>query len=87
MVNIENTSTIISTVILLILFMYFGVNLAMIVLERKISASSIQSLGSELAKMINETDNPDSYKQARIYLVGSVLSLLAFFALLEFGYA
>ena len=87
MVNVESTSMIISTVIVLILFMFFGINLGMVVLERKISTASGQIFVSGLAKMLNKTDNPNSYKQARVYLVGSVFSLLAFMALLEFGYA
>ncbi|MCC2616339.1 hypothetical protein LJ739_08815 [Aestuariibacter halophilus] len=87
MVNIQSTSVIISTVILLILFMFFAANLGMIILERKISTASLQAFGSDLAQMINKTDNPNSYKQARIYMVGSAFSLFAFMALLEFGYA
>ncbi|ALQ56801.1 hypothetical protein PI2015_3565 [Pseudoalteromonas issachenkonii] len=87
MVNIESTATIISTLFVLILFMFFGINLGMVVLERKISTASGQTFVSGLAKMLNKTENPHSYKQSRVYLVGSVVSLLAFMALLEFGYS
>ena len=67
--------------------MFFAANLGMIVLERKISTASLQAFGSGLAQMINKTDNPISYKQARFYMTGSALSLFAFMAVLEFGYA
>ena len=87
MVNIESTPVIVSTVILLILFMFFGANLVMIALERKISTASLHVFCSGLAQIINKTNNPNSYKRARIYLVGSALSLFSFMALLEFGYA
>jgi hypothetical protein len=87
LVNIESTPVIVATVTLLILFMFFAANLGMIVLERKISTASLQAFGSDLAKMFNKTDNPNSYKQARVYMVGSTLSIFAFMALLEFGYA
>lgn len=87
MVDIESTSTIITTVVLLILFMFFGANLAMVVLERKVSASSLKSLGVGLVNMLNKKENPNSYLQARIYLVGSVFSFLAFMAFSEFSHA
>ncbi|WP_022943674.1 hypothetical protein [Pseudoalteromonas ruthenica] len=87
MVNVESTSVIISTVILLILFMFFAANLGMLVLERKISTASLHAFASGLAQMINKKDNPSSYKQARVYMAGSVLSLFAFMTLFEFGYA
>lgn len=67
--------------------MFFGINLGMVVLERKISTANGQTFVSGLVKMLNKIENPNSYKQTRIYLVGSVVSLLAFMALLEFGYA
>lgn len=87
LVNIESTAGIVATVTLLILFMFFAANLGMIVLEQKISIGSLQAFGSGLAKMLNKSDNPNSYKQARVYLVGSAVSFFAFMALLEFGYA
>lgn len=87
MVNVESISVIISTVALLVLFMFFAANFAMIALESKMTTSSLQAVGSGLVKILNKSDNPTSYKQARIYLVGSVLSLLSFMVLLEFGYA
>ncbi len=87
LVNIESTSVIISTVILLILFIFFAANLGMIVLERKISTASLQAFCSGLVRMFNKTDNPNSYKQARFYMIGSALSLFAFMALLKFGHA
>ena len=87
MVNIENTSTIIATIVLLILFMFFGVNLAMVALERKVSLSSLKLLLTGAAEMLRKKDNPNSYRQARVYLSGSLLSLLALMAFLEFGYA
>ncbi len=87
MVNIESTSTIITTILLLILFMYFGANLAMVILEKRISVTSLKSLNSGLVEIINKKGNPQSYMQARVYLCGCIFSLFAFMAFLEFGYA
>jgi hypothetical protein len=59
----------------------------MVVLERKISSSNLRLLCSGVAEMLSKKDNPNSYRQARIYFFGSFLSLFAFMEFLEFGYA
>ncbi|MEP4888855.1 MAG: hypothetical protein ABJV04_02415 [Aliiglaciecola sp.] len=87
MVDIEGSSTIITTIALLMLFMYFAANLAMVVLEKRISVTSLKSFNSGIVKILNKKGNPQGYKQARIYLCGSILSLFAFMAFLGFGYA
>ena len=87
MVHIENPTAIIVTVGLLIVFMFFGFNLFMMVLERKISFSELEQLKTQLSAMLSKTKNPKEYKLARLYLWGSISTLIGFMAYLELGYA
>ena len=67
--------------------MFFGINLAMIILEQKSITSKSKDKLSEIFKVLSETENPNSYKHARFYLLGTIVSFLMFAIFLEFGYA
>ena len=69
---------------LLLLVMFFGLNLVMLVLEKQLAPSSLKQAIMGFACMLNREENPTSYRKMRVYFWGSILSILGFMVFLVF---
>jgi len=84
---VESTPIIISMVILLILAMSCGVHLGMLILERKVPASSVKLLMLALANTLRTSTNPYGYKHARCYLIGWLLCIVLLMVVAQLNWA
>lgn len=82
----DYTIYILTMISLLLLVMFFGLNLVTLVLEKQLTPSSVKQAIMEFARMLNREKNPKSYQKMRIYFCGSIVSTLGFTSFLEFPY-
>jgi hypothetical protein len=75
-----------TTIAILILFMFFGINLLMMVLERKLSLSDFKMARMQLSEMLSKTHNPKEYFLARVYFWGSIVTLIILMVFMEVSY-
>ena len=58
----------------LIVYMYFGFNLLMMILEKRVKFSLVE-ICTAIEQLLNKDHNPKEYVQARIYFWGTFLML------------
>ncbi len=70
----------------LLLYMYFAVNLLMLVLEKKIKLSIYEPSQSlqKIVALTSRAQSPTDYLKARIYLWGTIVTLLGSFFVIHF---